>query len=491
MLDRIVNILNSSNCEIDDGTLFCNNHIITDSDCINYLETMGIIENNLTSANVGDVISLELSLAELNSIGYYESIVVFILKNKYSISQGNYYIEELKCYNTDNNEFVNKYLGVIRFIDSVKKIARYNHTDVDTDNSLIFREDKALLLPFIYEDTDITQINNDDIEKLKSISLTFESNDSDNKKLLYINELIDFLSSENENDRFKFLLSHIAEFSDRANNAYQYYIRNFSYNKLKTELDNAALDYSKKIQSVINDAQTKLIAIPTAFLLATASMDFAKIVSGKNIGIIVGLFIFAWLIELFIKAGQYETRQRGNGKHEYFRFLKPQMADFPFQIEIFARKPDVLEIAKDTWLTPIPVDEDLSSLSAILMNDDYYHFTLEHSIIEDNIRLANIESLIVLKAKAFIDLSDRKTNGEVIDENNIRKHKNDILRLATMLTEVDKFTLSIDMQDDMNNFCQKASQSLPDNAFFKSIGLPAKPEDVFALLCNAFQINRK
>ena len=27
----------------------------------------------------------------------------------------------------------------------------------------------------------------------------------------------------------------------------------------------------------------------------------------------------------FIKAGQYETRQRGNGKYEYFRFFKPQV----------------------------------------------------------------------------------------------------------------------------------------------------------------------
>ena len=97
----------------------------------------------------------------------------------------------------------------------------------------------------------------------------------------------------------------------------------------------------------------------------------------------------------FIKAGRYETRQRGNGKQEYFRFLQPQTVDFPFQIEIFARKPDVLEIAEDTRLTPIPIDEDLSSLSAILMNDDYYYYTLEHSIIEDGIRLANIESLIV------------------------------------------------------------------------------------------------
>ena len=190
----------------------------------------------------------------------------------------------------------------------------------------------------------------------------------------------------------------------------------------------------------------------------------------------------------FVKEGRYETRQRGNGKHEYFRFLKPQTAEFPYQIEIFARKPDVLEIAENTQLTPVPIDEDLSSLSAILMNEDYYHFTLEHSIIEDSIRIANLESLIVLKAKAFIDLSDRKTNGETIDEKNIRKHKNDIFRLSTMLTRTDKFVLSDDIQNDMDKFSLMISQSLPDTAFFKSIGLIVKPEDVFNLLCNAFHV---
>lgn len=190
----------------------------------------------------------------------------------------------------------------------------------------------------------------------------------------------------------------------------------------------------------------------------------------------------------FIKTGEYETHQRGNGKHEYFRFLKPKAMDFPFQIEIFARKPDILEIAEDARLTPIPIDEDLSSLSAILMNENYYNFTIEHSILEDGIRIANIESLIVLKAKAFLDLSERKVRGEVIDSKNINKHKNDIFRLATLLSEIDKFSLQSDIYNDMVGFYQNIAQSLPDKNFFKVIGLSVDPEDVFSLLCNVFQV---
>lgn len=191
----------------------------------------------------------------------------------------------------------------------------------------------------------------------------------------------------------------------------------------------------------------------------------------------------------FVKDGQYTTRQHGNGKNEYFRFLKPHIEAFPLQIEIFARKPDISGITENTRLTPIPIDEDLSSLSAILMNDDYYHFTLEHSTIENGVHLANIESLIGLKAKAFLDLSERKAKGEPIDEKNIRKHKNDIFRLATMLNEAEVFSLPHDMKDDLITFCNQVTESLPDKAFFKSIGLPAvQPEEAFERLCHVFQI---
>lgn len=185
----------------------------------------------------------------------------------------------------------------------------------------------------------------------------------------------------------------------------------------------------------------------------------------------------------FVKAGDYETRQRGNGKNEYFRFLKPQNADFPFQIELFARKPDILNIPADFRVTPVPIDEDLSSLSAILMNDNYYHFTLEHSSLTNEIRLANLESLIVLKAKAFIDLSERKTAGEAIDEKNILKHRNDIFRLAVMLTESDNFVLPAEMQDDINEFCRKVAANLPH------LNLQVERAKLFEVLCNAFNVN--
>lgn len=178
----------------------------------------------------------------------------------------------------------------------------------------------------------------------------------------------------------------------------------------------------------------------------------------------------------FVKAGNYEQRNVGTNenaepKHEYFRFLKPANTDFPFQVELFSRSLGLMNIPDDARITPIPVDEDLSSLSAILMDDDYYHFTIEHSTEEDGVHIANIESLICLKCKAFVDLSQRKSKGESVDSKHIAKHKKDVLRLAAMLTPASRFELPETMKNDVKCYCDMVSSDLPNADFIKAVGL--------------------
>lgn len=299
MLRRIIDIIKSSNTEISNGTLFCNGYIIADAECIDYLENNNILENSLYSRKNGECVNLELSLAHLNSIGYYEDCITFCIKNKYVLPSKRFFIEEIKCFEDDNNDFIFIYKKIITPINAISHISKHSYTDVDIHNAIIFREDKSLFLPFIYDSSDIRDIKIEDSEKFTFLSDLFNNSDSD-KKLLFINELIDFLSPYNENDRFRYLLLYICEFISKANNAYQYYIRNFSYNKLKLELDNAALEFSKKIQTVINESQTKLIAIPAAFVLSAANIEFNNILSIKNITILISLYIFAVLIGIFL-----------------------------------------------------------------------------------------------------------------------------------------------------------------------------------------------
>lgn len=73
----------------------------------------------------------------------------------------------------------------------------------------------------------------------------------------------------------------------------------------------------------------------------------------------------------FIKDANYERNEKSPDVRKYYRFTKPENTDFPYQIELFSRMPDLIELDSSVHLIPIAVDDDLSSLSAILLSDEY------------------------------------------------------------------------------------------------------------------------
>lgn len=84
-------------------------------------------------------------------------------------------------------------------------------------------------------------------------------------------------------------------------------------------------------------------------------------------------------------------------KYELYRFVDGKPG-YPEMIELLSRHPDVLGEPKGLVIEPLPVGEDVSSLSAIILDNDYYHFTIEHSQLTDGIRHADSTALVALKA---------------------------------------------------------------------------------------------
>lgn len=135
----------------------------------------------------------------------------------------------------------------------------------------------------------------------------------------------------------------------------------------------------------------------------------------------------------FIKDGEYAIAQVGE-KKQYFRFIKPQATGFPKMIELFSRRPDLIKEVEGMYLTDIPTGEEASSLSAILLDEDYYKFVLSNTHLLNGFHLANEFALICLKARAFINNAKRKAEGQIVKSEDITKHKNDVIRLTTTLT---------------------------------------------------------
>ena len=175
----------------------------------------------------------------------------------------------------------------------------------------------------------------------------------------------------------------------------------------------------------------------------------------------------------FIDLGGYTSRQRKRGDKEpvteLFRFINPQEG-FPVQIELLSRYPEILGDPTGFHLTPIPTGEDTPSLSAILLDEEYYHQTIDSSVIEDGIRIANPLSLLCLKVKAFLNLTEEKKTNPKVHKGDIRKHRDDVFKLLAM--RIDPLTpieLSDTMKAELSVFIDVMEKSLPNQSLSDSL----------------------
>lgn len=157
----------------------------------------------------------------------------------------------------------------------------------------------------------------------------------------------------------------------------------------------------------------------------------------------------------FVERGGYQIRQASEtGKPVLYRFKDPASPGFPAMLELFCRSPDGIQLVEGSHLTPIPFDEAVASLSAILLDDAYYEFTMEGRREVDGLPWIGAEQLIPLKARAWLDLSARKSEGENIDGRDIRKHANDVIRLSQLLSPESRIALKPQIAGDLSRFVE-------------------------------------
>lgn len=188
----------------------------------------------------------------------------------------------------------------------------------------------------------------------------------------------------------------------------------------------------------------------------------------------------------FIRDGGYKIREKSTGEPEFYRFKSPEDKSYPKEIELFSRKSKLLNYADEDRLTPIHISDEISSLSAILLDDEYYLF-LSHGLTElEGIQVLNYTHIIPFKAKAWIDLKERKGNGEAVDSKNILKHKNDVFRLSQLLAESDFVTLSEGIKADMASF---VAQMENEDVDLKNLRIRGNKKNILDLIARVYNLN--
>jgi hypothetical protein len=188
----------------------------------------------------------------------------------------------------------------------------------------------------------------------------------------------------------------------------------------------------------------------------------------------------------FVRAGGYQNQEKSTGEKQFYRFQKPTRPDFPFMLELFSRQPDVLQVAEGSHLTPLPVEEEASSLSAILLDNDYYNFIRAGRQEIDGVTTVGAAQLIALKARAWIDLTEREARGEKIDSKTIKKHKNDVFRLYQILDPTTDPSAPEAVKKDMSEFIARLSTEEID---LKALGIRTGRRDgILAEIANVYRL---
>lgn len=185
----------------------------------------------------------------------------------------------------------------------------------------------------------------------------------------------------------------------------------------------------------------------------------------------------------FVEAGGYRNKASSIGKPQFYRFDKPKDASFPKMIELFSRTE--FELANANGLTPVHIDDEASSLSAILLDDDYYRVLLDGKTVVNGLSVLRPEHLILFKAKAFLDLKSRKESGESVDSSNISKHKKDIFRIVAELRLNRMESIPTSVREDVIAFIDSLAQEPIDDNSLRNYGL--KNDEVVDRLKKIFE----
>lgn len=165
---------------------------------------------------------------------------------------------------------------------------------------------------------------------------------------------------------------------------------------------------------------------------------------------------FACAFWEYIKEGGYRCGWKNSEDAHFYRFTEPGDG-YPKQIELFSRKPDY-HLDTDSGIVPIHIDDDISSLSAILLNDDFYNFMLEGRKTVLGVSVLDASHLIPFKMFAWLNLKEKEAQGGHVNEKDLKKHKYDVFRLLEIVPNETVIPVFGMVKESVNRFLARMQE---------------------------------
>ena len=176
----------------------------------------------------------------------------------------------------------------------------------------------------------------------------------------------------------------------------------------------------------------------------------------------------------FIKDGGYKfaSRKNAEGKVKYvFYSFVGGTEGYPSQIEILSKPVSGIGHPEDYHIEYIETDEDYSHLSAIILDPDFYAYLITHYVTREGIRYASPDSLICLKALAYMNLSAERAAGKQVNSDDLKKHRRDVMMAVAALDPTEVFEVSAHIKEVLDSFIQTIAVPQISQSIAASLGV--------------------
>lgn len=214
-------------------------------------------------------------------------------------TQKRFYLEEFNCICEDGKtvpELVKQYFDTARLFRLLEGIADHISTGDGTTKLFFLLKEKLVITPD-YGVNDLKNLINLDSFEQEFITTTTHK---EQKNTILRSVLLEIFKGAS-NVPLSALINEFDDFFQRLRASYDLYVAEFSYEKVKAEVEKDKLEFITKLNKVFSDIQNQLLAVPAALVLVGGQMEMKNVWAAKNLLIWFGALTFSILMDLLIR----------------------------------------------------------------------------------------------------------------------------------------------------------------------------------------------
>jgi hypothetical protein len=192
-------------------------------------------------------------------------------------------------------ESVRHYFLAVELFQALRKIADHEHS-LGESVVLVFLHSRKLEITAEYDASDLTTLNG--FQEFRDEF--FESTTHAQQKASIVKNVLIEAFQGYARVRLADVLGRFETIASNAFSGYELYVSEFSFQKIKSQIEQEKFELTAKLNKVFSDIQNQLLAIPAALVLVGGQMERTGNWSVKNLFIWLGAVVFSKLMDLLI-----------------------------------------------------------------------------------------------------------------------------------------------------------------------------------------------